>query len=139
VRRDKVKERKIARERIRILMDLAEKESLNGRMERTDRYVALAKKIGMRYNVRFPRELSRKVCKHCDSFLLPSVNCRVRLTGRTVSIYCFKCKEYTRIPYLKEKKGNMEKMEKKVKKEKKEKKKKMGEKGKRGKRPYHKS
>jgi len=105
VRRDKTKERKIARERINILMDLAEKESREGRTDRTKRYIGLAKKIGMRYNVRFPREHRRKICKHCNSFLIPSVNCRIRLTSGTVSTYCFKCKKYTRIPYIREKKA----------------------------------
>jgi len=105
MRRDKTKERKIAKERIGILIRLAEVEAKKGMVKRTDRYVALAKRIGMRYNVRFPRHLKRKLCKHCNSFLLPSVNCRVRLTGSTVSIYCFKCKKYTRIPYIKEKKA----------------------------------
>lgn len=105
MRRDKTKERKIARERIGILMERAEEEAIKGNTKRTDRYVSLAKKIGTRYNVRFPRSLKRKICKHCDSFLLPSVNCRVRLNKRTVSIYCYKCEQYTRIPYVKEKKG----------------------------------
>jgi ribonuclease P protein subunit RPR2 len=104
MRRDKTRERKIARERIAILMGHAEDEAKKGNVKRTDRYVALAKRIGTRYNVRFPRQLKRKLCKHCDSFLLPSVNCRVRLNKRTVSIYCYKCEQYTRIPYLKEKK-----------------------------------
>ena len=80
MRRDKTKERRIARERIGILMGLAEDEAKMGRTKRTERYVALSKRIGMRYNVRFPRHLKRKICTHCHSFLLPSVNCSVMLS-----------------------------------------------------------
>jgi len=105
--RDKPKERKIAGERIAILMRLAGDEAVKGNAKRTRRYVALAKRIGTRYNVRFPAHLKRKLCRHCDSYLLPSVTCRVRLTGGKVSIFCNACGKFTRIPYTRERRARM--------------------------------
>jgi len=50
---------KIARERILILLDLAEKE-FKKHPERSRRYVELARKISLRYNVRLSKQLKRK-------------------------------------------------------------------------------
>ncbi|MBU2564846.1 MAG: ribonuclease P protein component 4, partial [Candidatus Thermoplasmatota archaeon] len=47
------------------LFTLAEKESLKHNMDRADRYVELARKIGMRYNVSIPAKYKRRFCKHC--------------------------------------------------------------------------
>ena len=71
-RRRKGSERKIALERIDILFRLAEREAVAGNSARADRYASLAAKIGMRYNVRLPREfkrndregLARATCMH---------------------------------------------------------------------------
>lgn len=82
--------KEIAFERIQYLFDIAEKEySINP--ERSDRYVSLAKKIGMRYRVSIPPELKRRMCKGCGSFLIPGGNCRVRLKGGLLTITCAKC------------------------------------------------
>ena len=89
----------IAGERIQILLNLAEEEAMAHRLSRANRYVELARKIGMRYNVRIPRHNKRKFCKHCHAFLLPSINSSVRLRGRTVTVHCRSCGRYTRMPY----------------------------------------
>ena len=57
---------KIAKERIAILIAEAEKTD-NEQLAK--RYVELAKKIGMRYNVRLPPSSRRKFCKYCFSKL----------------------------------------------------------------------
>jgi len=97
--------KKIAKERIRILFDLAE-EVIEKHPERSKRYVELARKIGMRYNVRIPKDLKRKFCKKCLSYLKPGVNCRVRTSEgkQAVIITCLECGEVARYPYIKEKK-----------------------------------
>lgn len=89
----------IAGERIQILFDLAEEEARANRLSRANRYVELARKIGMRYNVRIPQHNKRRFCRHCHSFLLPSRNSRVRLRGRTVTVHCECCGKFTRTPY----------------------------------------
>jgi ribonuclease P protein subunit RPR2 len=94
--------RRIARERISILLRLAEKE-VKEHSERSRRYVELARKIGMRYKVRFPRKYKRKICKNCHAFLKPGVNCTVRLVPkeRCVIWRCLECKKDRRYPYSK--------------------------------------
>ncbi|UCG69881.1 MAG: ribonuclease P [Thermoplasmata archaeon] len=93
----------IAKERIDILFELAENEAMDHNLHRSNRYAELARKIGMRYNVRIPRWYKRKLCKHCHSYLVPSVNSRVRLRSRNIVISCDNCGAYTRIPLIREK------------------------------------
>jgi len=59
---------KIARERIEILLNMAEKE-FRKHPGRSARYVELARKIGTRYNVRLTKEQKRKFCKNCNTLL----------------------------------------------------------------------
>lgn len=99
----------IAKERIEILFSLAEKKVLNKEFDLAKRYVKLARKIGMRYNVRLPKEYKRKFCKNCNSYFLSSVNCQVRLKKNKVVILCKNCNSYTRFPYFKEKKERRKK------------------------------
>ena len=92
-------QRKIAKERIKILFELAEKE-LKKHPERSRRYVELARKIGLRYNVRLGK-LKRKFCKNCNTLLKPGLTCQVRLDSKNkvVSIICKNCKKIYRYPY----------------------------------------
>jgi ribonuclease P protein subunit RPR2 len=89
---------KIAGERIDILFDLAEEEALSNNLPRATRYVDLARRIGMRYNVRIPGKFKRKYCKHCHSFLLPGENSRVRIRGGRIIVFCENCNQYMRMP-----------------------------------------
>ena len=95
---------KIARERIRILFDLAEKE-FGRHPGRSKRYVELARKIGMRYNVRLTKGMKMRFCPKCLSYLKPGVNCRVRTKKdrQAVILTCLGCGFVSRYPYIKEK------------------------------------
>jgi ribonuclease P protein subunit RPR2 len=95
---EKKLQKKIAKERIEILMKKAE-EVFPKNKSLANRYVTLARKIAMKVNVRFPRELKRKFCKHCYKFIVPGVNARVRTKDGKVVYYCLECKKFTRIPY----------------------------------------
>jgi ribonuclease P protein subunit RPR2 len=89
----------IAKERIQVLFDLAEKE-FKKHPERSRRYVQLARKIGLRYNVRLPKEIKRSFCKKCNGLLLPGKSCTVRFVGRKVlTIKCSNCNKIYRYPY----------------------------------------
>tara|TARA_Y100000310_G_C20632954_1_gene789605 strand:+ start:1022 stop:1318 length:297 start_codon:yes stop_codon:yes gene_type:complete len=95
--------KKIAKERIVKLFKEAEKTT---DIKLKDRYVELARKIAQKSNVRMPKNLKRKYCKHCYSYFIPSKTCSVRITKRKmVSILCLKCRKRTRIPFISEKKG----------------------------------
>ncbi len=96
LKREKKLERKIANERIRILIEKAEKMKFED-YELAKRYIKLAKKISMKYRVRIPKELKIKFCKKClypyklDKF-------RVRVRKSRVIITCLNCGFERRIP-----------------------------------------
>jgi len=93
-------QKRIAKERIKILFDLAEKE-FEEYPERSRRYIELARKIGLRYNIRLPKELKRKFCKNCNSLLIPGKSCSVRLVSRmrVVKVRCLNCGKEFNYPY----------------------------------------
>ncbi|HLF54627.1 MAG TPA: ribonuclease P protein component 4 [Candidatus Nanoarchaeia archaeon] len=81
-------------ERIHALLDQA-----NLNPERSKRYVAIAKRVGLRNRVRMPKEWRRRICKSCDVLLLPGKNCRVRLHEGKVVYRCLECGGVMRYPY----------------------------------------
>jgi len=91
---------KIAKERIQILFDLAKKE-FKKHPERSKRYIQLLRKIGLRYNVRLPKEIKRSFCKNCNFLLIPGLSSEVRLNKKTktVNIRCKNCNKIYRYPY----------------------------------------
>jgi ribonuclease P protein subunit RPR2 len=95
------RQRKIALRRISRLLVLARGE-LDGKPERSVRYVQLARRIATRCKVRAPRPLTRDVCKRCDTFLVPGNTCTVRLRRSRLNVTCRKCGMVYRIPYRKD-------------------------------------
>lgn len=85
-----MKDKTIAEERVRILFQQAKE---NPKM--ANRYVNLARKIAMKVNLQFPRELKRKFCKHCYNYFVNG-NYRVRTRDKMVVYYCLNCKKYMR-------------------------------------------
>ncbi len=96
LRREKRLEKKIARERISILLSRAEQVKFED-YELARRYVELAKKIAMRYRIRLPKYQKRTFCKKC---LYPYRHDRVRVRIRKsrVMITCLNCGFVRRIP-----------------------------------------
>jgi len=90
----------IARERIDILFDLAEK-NFRKKPEQSYRYMKLARKISLRYNIRMKIEQKRKFCKKCNSLLLPGSTSSVRLDSKRklLIIKCKNCNTLYRHPY----------------------------------------
>ncbi|MBD3249741.1 ribonuclease P [Candidatus Woesearchaeota archaeon] len=101
-------QKKIAKERIEKLFRQAE-EVFDEDKKLANRYVELARDIAKKYRVRIPSRLKRKFCKHCYSYLIPSVNVRVRTREGKVVYYCLECKKYMRFPYTKEQKEKRKK------------------------------
>ncbi len=95
--------RRIAQERMFVLLSLAEKRA----KENTDlgrllekRYVELARKISRHYLIPFPKNLKKRVCKKCNNFLIPGINCKVRLSSsERFIIYKCECGAETKIHY----------------------------------------
>ncbi|HEX3001905.1 MAG TPA: ribonuclease P protein component 4 [Methanoregula sp.] len=87
--------KKIAHERISELFGQA-KMAFAGHPERSNRYVALARKIAMRQRVRIDREFRRQYCHHCYAFLVPGSNMRVRVHSGYVIVTCGSCNKKMR-------------------------------------------
>jgi|TARA_Y100000310_G_scaffold345097_1_gene461778 ribonuclease P protein subunit RPR2 len=101
-KRGKVKQslKELARERIKTLFKHAETVS----PEAGRKAVKRARDVGMKFRVHMPKDVKRKYCKKCDSFLKPGVNCIVRLNQKKQShivITCTKCGAVIRMPYKK--------------------------------------
>lgn len=89
----------IAKARIRKLLTLAETEILHHQNHnRARRYVTLARKIGMRYNVRIEKYFRNNICRSCNSYLVTSTASRIRCSGGKISRYCKNCGMITRVP-----------------------------------------
>jgi len=95
MRRDKLKRKKEVLELVRKLFEQA-KIKFNKNPSLSNKYIKLARKSAMKVNLRIPRELKRKFCKHCYSYLVPGRNARVRIHKSRVIYYCFNCKKYMR-------------------------------------------
>ena len=92
--------REIARGRIKQLFEEADK-AFSENKNLSNRYIKLARKIAMKFNLRMPRGYKRKFCKHCYSYLKPGKNLRVRTKNNNVVYYCLECKKFMRFPLLK--------------------------------------
>ncbi len=92
--------RDIAIERIHELFEQAEL-TFKKSPEFSNRYIQIARKIAMKYKIKIPKELKRRFCKHCYTYLVPSVNCTIRLTNQKVVYTCKNCKKHMRFPYSK--------------------------------------
>jgi len=89
----------LAKGRIKILFDQAAM-CMQADPELAQRYVAIARRVAMAAKVRLPIEYRHQICKYCKSFMLPGVNCRVRLQQLRephVVMTCLSCGGKTRI------------------------------------------
>ncbi|HID73771.1 MAG TPA: RNAase P [Thermoplasmata archaeon] len=88
----------LVRDRIRRLFELAEEETLAGHRDLADRYMVHARKLSMRYNVRIPRPLKRRMCPRCHAYLAAdAASWRVR-RGRVI-VHCLRCGAVIRRPF----------------------------------------
>lgn len=97
--------RRIATQRVQTLFRLAN-ETISEDPSLAQRYVKIARKIAMAARIHLPKEYRRQVCRHCKSFILPGVNCRVRIKQRRephVVITCLNCGKQMRMPMRKKK------------------------------------
>jgi ribonuclease P protein subunit RPR2 len=101
--RKSAKHREIVLERVKVLFREAE-SMFKKDPKLANRYVKLARELAMKYKVKIPSNLKRRFCKHCYSYLVPSVNLRVRMREGKVVYYCLNCRKYMRFPHIREKK-----------------------------------
>lgn len=92
--------KKIALLRIHRLFQLA-KNMINEDEKLAQHYIAVARRVSMASRARIPQEYRRQICKGCKKFILPGVNCRVRIQQRRnphVVITCGYCGKHMRFP-----------------------------------------
>jgi RNase P subunit RPR2 len=90
----------IAKNRINILMQLAETESIvKNNQSRACRYVKMARNLGMRYNVRLDKEYNNVICRGCNTYLGSSSNSSIRFRGGKKVITCKNCGRTKRLRY----------------------------------------
>lgn len=106
-RKDRKDRENVAGERVDILFNLASECAREGDLERADRYVDIARRIGMRVNKSIPGKYKRSVCKHCYAYLVPGRTSKSRLdsANKRVQVTCIKCGEKMFYPYRREKSG----------------------------------
>lgn len=83
-------ELKIARERIGILFDEAKKQ-IKSDKNLANRYVTLARKIGMRYNLSLPTEFRNFICTKCKKFMYPGITAKVSTSKGCIRKQCLQC------------------------------------------------
>jgi ribonuclease P protein subunit RPR2 len=89
---------RVASERVNDLFALATAEAPRGSTGYADRYVRLARKVGMRYNVRLLPEYRELYCRGCSTFWVEGRTVRTRLrSGRRVRT-CLVCGRRRRVP-----------------------------------------
>ncbi len=99
LKREKKLERRVAEERIKKLLEMAEEKKFDN-YDLSRRYIELARKIAMKYRIKIPREQKRKFCKKC---LYPYRHDRVRVRikkGRVI-VTCLNCGYVRRFPVCK--------------------------------------
>lgn len=89
---------RISRERIADLFALAEKASTTDHPELADRYVQLARRIGMRYNIRFMPEYRELYCRGCSKFWVEGRTVRTRFRHGLRVRTCLACGRERRTP-----------------------------------------
>lgn len=91
-------QKRIAEERIEILFHLAEKNFLKN-PDRSRRYIELARKIGLRYNVRMSREQKKSFCKKCNTLLKKGKSAKLEVDKehRIMLLKCLNCNTVYRV------------------------------------------
>jgi ribonuclease P protein subunit RPR2 len=82
---------RIARQRVADLFGLAERESRGGHTALADRYVTLARRIGMRYNVRLLGEYRELYCRACSAYWVEGRTVRTRFRSGHRVRTCLRC------------------------------------------------
>jgi len=98
------KPNKLVLERIDTLFSKAE-ESAERNPDNARRYIELAIKNAMRYNVPVPRKYRMSYCSKCHSYLKAGVSSTHRTSSKQESLIvkCNECGNIMRFPYRKEK------------------------------------
>ena len=95
----------IAKERIDKLFEQADSAAEKKHYSEATRYIALARKIAMKHNLKLSSEQKKKFCHSCYSYVVPGKTLSVRINPdyQAVEYICQKCGKVTRYGYRNEK------------------------------------
>ena len=99
IRRRRPKKNAVALERSEILFRQAQEE-FRDHPDLSRIYIDRARRIAMRDRIRIPRELKRKYCRKCFTYLVPGINARVRIHRGKIIITCLECGNQWRHPVV---------------------------------------
>ena len=91
--------KQIAKQRMQTLFQQAE-EVCKTNPQLASRYIEVVRKIAMAAKIRMPNEFRRRICRNCNTLLVPGNNCRVRVKQRRephLVTTCLVCGHQTRI------------------------------------------
>ncbi len=95
--------KRTALSRIRRLIYMAEERTVENTASSrrlAKRYVGLAEKISTHYKVKIPNALKMRICKKCGNFLVPGINCKVRLASvHGYVVYACECGNEVHVHY----------------------------------------
>lgn len=94
----KTQQKKLALNEIILILNKA-KEVFDRKPDLAHKYAKKARRIALKYKIKLPLVLKRRICKNCHSFLVPGKNLRVRTHRGHVVYYCLECKKFMRIGY----------------------------------------
>jgi len=97
--------KQIAHQRIDILFEHAEAIGKTNPTLATE-YIKTAQKVAMSARFSLPSNYKRRICKHCNTFLIVGFNCRVRLQQKRephIVVTCLNCGYHLRILLRKKK------------------------------------
>jgi len=101
--------KRLVLEHIDAMMREAINQAVTGNIDLAERTAKFAKKLARWTGVKFPKKWRYYFCRKCKSFIMPGVTARVRIRCNRmphIVIYCRKCKNYKRIPFIKNRKTN---------------------------------
>ncbi|MCH8003579.1 MAG: ribonuclease P [Nanoarchaeota archaeon] len=94
----KKQQKKLALDEIVVVLNKA-KDVFDEKPDLAHKYAKKARRIALKYKIKLPLKLKRRICKNCHSFLVPGKNLRVRTRKGHVVYYCLECKKFMRIGY----------------------------------------
>ncbi len=97
-RRNKGEEKRIARTRMRVLLDNARTEALGPDADLANRYARLARRVGTRYQTPLTPAQKAQVCKGCGGFRIPGRTSRSRIHAHRIVTTCLQCGRIDRRP-----------------------------------------
>ena len=75
------------------------KEVFGEKPDLSHKYATKARRMALKYKLKLPLSLKRRICKNCYAFLVPGKNLRVRTTRGHVTYYCLECRHFMRVGY----------------------------------------